>query len=66
MRINKFLAESGVASRRAADRLIEDGAVKINGKILYSGSAAVDAHFVPKRKSISPISLIAGIPEITR
>ena len=37
MRINKFLAESGVASRRAADRLIEDGAVKINGKICKLG-----------------------------
>ena len=37
MRINKFLAESGVASRRASDRLIEDGVVKINGKIASLG-----------------------------
>lgn len=37
MRINKFLAESGVASRRASDRLIEDGVVKINGKIANLG-----------------------------
>ncbi len=37
MRINKFLAESGVASRRASDKLIEDGAVKINGKIAQLG-----------------------------
>lgn len=42
MRINKFLAESGVCSRRAADRLITDGAVKINGKICDLG-ADVDA-----------------------
>ena len=27
---------------------------------------AVDAHSVPKRKSKSPISVIAGMPEITR
>ena len=37
MRINKFLAESGVASRRASDKLIEDGLVKINGKIAKIG-----------------------------
>jgi 23S rRNA pseudouridine2605 synthase len=31
MRINKFLAENGIASRRAADKLIEDGVVELNG-----------------------------------
>ena len=29
MRINKFLAECGVASRRACDKLIEEGKVKV-------------------------------------
>ena len=33
MRINKFLAESGVCSRRGADELILEGVVKINGKV---------------------------------
>ena len=37
MRINKFLATSGVASRRGADQLILDGAVKINGRICSPG-----------------------------
>jgi len=37
MRINKFLATSGVASRRASDELIMDGVVKINGKIAKLG-----------------------------
>ena len=37
MRINKFIAESGVASRRAADKLIMDGVVKINGKVAKLG-----------------------------
>ncbi len=32
MRINKFMAENGVASRRASDKLIEEGAVEINGR----------------------------------
>lgn len=37
MRINKFLAYSGVASRRAADEMIKDGVVKINGRICAPG-----------------------------
>ncbi len=37
MRINKFLAESGVASRRGADQLIQDGVVKINGRVCKPG-----------------------------
>ncbi len=32
MRINKFLAEQGIASRRGSDKLIEEGRVTINGK----------------------------------
>ena len=31
-RLNKFISESGVCSRREADRFIEQGNVKINGK----------------------------------
>lgn len=37
MRINKFLADSGVCSRRGADKLISDGLVKINRKIAKLG-----------------------------
>lgn len=33
MRINKYIAEAGVCSRRAADKLIADGAVKVNGRV---------------------------------
>jgi len=32
VRLNKFLAEHGIASRREADVLIESGKVKVNGK----------------------------------
>ena len=38
MRINKFLAESGVASRRNADSLIKDGLVTVNGKVCSLGT----------------------------
>ncbi len=37
MRINKFLAMSGVSSRRGADQLILEGAVKINGRVCTMG-----------------------------
>lgn len=33
-RLNKYLASCGVASRRGADKLISDGAVKVNGKVV--------------------------------
>lgn len=38
IRINKFLSETGYCSRRAADQLIEQGRVTINGKIPELGT----------------------------
>ena len=37
-RINKFLSEIGFCSRRAADKLIEQGRVKINGEVPLMGT----------------------------
>ncbi|XLS28161.1 23S rRNA pseudouridine(2604) synthase RluF [Flavobacteriaceae bacterium M23B6Z8] len=37
-RINKYLSEVGYCSRRAADKLIEEGRVTINGKIPEKGT----------------------------
>ncbi len=37
-RINKFLSESGYCSRRAADKLIEQGRVTINGTVPLMGT----------------------------
>ena len=34
MRINKFIAQSGLCSRRKADELIQNGNVKVNGAVL--------------------------------
>lgn len=34
IRLNKYLADAGVCSRREADKLIASGAVKVNGKIV--------------------------------
>lgn len=38
MRINKFLAEKGIASRRHADAMISAGRVKINGQVATLGA----------------------------
>lgn len=38
MRVNKFISEAGKASRRGADKLVEEGRVTINGKKAKSGS----------------------------
>ena len=34
MRINKYIAQSGLCSRRKADEYIEQGRVKVNGKVI--------------------------------
>jgi 23S rRNA pseudouridine2604 synthase len=36
-RINKFISETGICSRREADALVEQGAVQINGRIAQMG-----------------------------
>ena len=48
IRLQKFLSESGVASRRKAEELIEAGKVKVNGHIAVLG-AKVD----PKRDKVT-------------
>ena len=37
MRINKFLSTLGIASRRAIDKYIEEGRIKVNGVIASTG-----------------------------
>lgn len=61
IRINKYISESGKASRREADRLIEEGRVKINGITAQMGSKVADGDVVtldgevisPKKKRLS-------------
>ena len=42
MRINKFISEKGICSRREADKLIEGKRVRINGVIAETGSKVTD------------------------
>ncbi len=48
VRLQKFLAESGVASRRKSEELIEQGKVKVNGRVAMIGDK-VD----PKKDSVT-------------
>ncbi len=42
VRINKYFTEQGFCSRRAADRMIEDGRVRINGRVAVLGDRVTD------------------------
>ncbi|MGZ3773674.1 MAG: pseudouridine synthase [Pseudobdellovibrionaceae bacterium] len=42
VRLNKLIADSGLASRRHADRMIEEGHVTVNGKRVYELGIKVD------------------------
>lgn len=46
MRINKFISEKGICSRREADKLIEQGRVTINGKVAQIGSVVEEGDMV--------------------
>ena len=46
VRINKYLSEAGVCSRREADRLIEAGKVMIDGKLAITGSKVTDGQVI--------------------
>ena len=41
IRLNKFIANAGVCSRRAADKIIEEGRVQVNGAIVKNLGAKV-------------------------
>ena len=46
MRINKYLAEAGIVSRRGADKWIEEGKVTINGQLATIGSQVEEGDIV--------------------
>lgn len=48
MRLQRFLAQAGVASRRASERLIEDGRVTVNGATITTLGSRVD----PERDAV--------------
>lgn len=46
MRINKYLSETGIVSRRGADKWVEEGKVTINGELATVGSQVEDGDIV--------------------
>jgi len=42
IRLNRFLAQAGVASRRKADGLIADGRVAVNGNVVEDLGTKID------------------------
>src|SRR3982751_4562499 len=43
-RLQKILAQAGIASRRSAERLIVDGRVRVNGRIIKELGARANPH----------------------
>ena len=70
MRLNKFLSESGVCSRRQADTLIAEGRVTINGKRAAVGTQVGDGDDVrldgdrvgQARKKVRPVYIALNKP----
>ena len=44
VRLNKLIADSGLASRRASDKIIEEGRVVVNGKKVFELGIKVNPH----------------------
>lgn len=54
IRLNKFLSDAGYCSRREADRLVEQGVVKVNGKTAVMGQkVTINDSIMVKGKNIS-------------
>lgn len=43
-RLQKYLASAGIASRRASEKLIAEGRVEVNGKVIRAQGVKVDPH----------------------
>jgi len=60
MRLNRFLARSGAASRRGADALIEAGRVRLNGETVTRLATTVD----PGRDLVELDGVTVTLPEL--
>lgn len=41
-RLQKFISQAGIASRRAAEKMIQEGRVSVNGKVVTELGVKVD------------------------
>ena len=65
MRLQKLLAERGVASRRKAEELIAGGHVKVNGRVAQVGDKVDDrkdvVHVRGKKLGVAPKSVYIAL-----
>ena len=70
LRLQKYIADCGITSRRKAEQLIIEGLVKVNGKLITELGVKVDPTIdvvavegqVVDKKSVSPIYLVMNKP----
>ncbi|HRI39185.1 MAG TPA: pseudouridine synthase, partial [Nitrospira sp.] len=54
IRINKFFTEQGICSRREADRLVESGAITINGRMARLGDQVEPSDVIAREGQVLP------------
>ena len=75
IRINKFLASCGIDSRRVADRLIGEGRVEVNGKVIDTPGMRVTEkdfvkvdgrHMTPMEEVVVLLNMVALVNDFSR
>ena len=67
MRINKYIANAGIASRRKAENLVTEGRIRVNGQVIYDLAYQVDeandiVEFDEKKIDIASEKLVYILP----
>src|SRR3546814_19174261 len=62
MRVNKYISEAGLCSRREADELLLAGRVSINGEVVGTGAKALDGDEVRVDGEIVRARILAATP----
>ncbi|NUN14962.1 MAG: rRNA pseudouridine synthase [Myxococcales bacterium] len=62
IRLQKVLAQAGVASRRRAERMIAEGRVSINGQVVTSMGVQIEPHVDRIEVDNKPLNLTFGTP----
>jgi 23S rRNA pseudouridine2604 synthase len=62
MRVNKYISEAGLCSRREADELLLAGRVSINGEVVTTGAKALDGDEVRVDGEIVKARVLAATP----
>ena len=73
MRINKYIANAGIASRRKAENLVTEGRIRVNGQVIYDLAYQVDeandiVEFDEKKIDIASeklVYILLNKPEVT-